>query len=156
MLSYMKDLKFDLVLPNLKATSREQALHLAADAVAKHIKVSGDLLFQGLAEKRRVERSCVGEGLAIADLKIRGLQRPFMVLTRFSHDVDFQAMDKQPVNLMCIVLSPERDGPIHLRRVARVSRLLKNSDLQQKLREASNEDAMRSLLIDPEGWMLAA
>jgi PTS system nitrogen regulatory IIA component len=54
------------------------------------------------------------------------------------------------------LLSPERDGPLHLRRLSSLSRLFKCDALVTKIKDAKDETTIRSLLIDPQGWMLAA
>ncbi|MAF97360.1 MAG: PTS sugar transporter subunit IIA, partial [Micavibrio sp.] len=71
-------------------------------------------------------------------------------------EVDFMSSDMRGVRLFAMVLSPLREGPLHLRRVSRVVRLLKNEDLQMRLLEAEDEMQMQSLLVNPEGWMIAA
>jgi PTS system nitrogen regulatory IIA component len=80
-----------------------------------------------------------------------------MMLATLAREIDdFKSADDQPVNLVAFILSPETDGPLHLRRLSRTSRMLKNETLRKRLQEAKDELAIRSLLIDPEGWVLAA
>lgn len=153
---YMQDLHFDLVVPSLKQARREQVLKQCVVAAAQKIDVKQERLYEYLSEPHRMQRMGAGEGVALADVKVKGLQKPFVMLARLDEEVDFMSSDMRGVRLFAMVLSPLREGPLHLRRVSRVVRLLKNEDLQMRLLEAKDEMQMQSLLVNPEGWMIAA
>ncbi len=153
---YSSDLHFDAILPRLKIVSNKQALMTFAQQVSKHLDVSEQRVFELLMKKENQTSSGVGNGIAIPHLQVRGAQRPFTVLATLENPVDFKAVDEQPVDLVCLVLSPESDGPLHLRRLSRISRLLMNETLHKKLCEARDEQSIQTLLMDPEGWLMAA
>lgn len=154
--AYSQDLHFDVVLPRLKLVSYKQVLMAFAKQAEKQLGVSATRLFDLLMEKETEASSGIGDGVAIPQLQVRGPQQSFTVLATLERPLDFNAVDNQPVDVVCLVLSPENDGPCHLRRLSRISRLLKNETLHSKLRDAGDEQAMRALLIDPEGWLMAA
>ena len=156
MFDYGKDLTFDLVLPRLKFVSSKQVLMEFARDAAKNLQLSESLLFEKLWEQEQASSSGIGGGVAIVHLKAVGPQRPFVILATLDREIDFNAIDGAPVNIAAFVLSPESDGPLHLRRLSRISRLLSNEILQKRILEARDELAVRSLLIDPDGWLLAA
>ena len=68
----------------------------------------------------------------------RGSRRP----------VDFDAIDDQPVDLIFLLLAPESAGADHLKALARVSRLLRDRSICEKLRGADKADALYALLTD--------
>lgn len=154
--AYSRDLQFDVVLPRLKVVSYKQVLLEFSRRAEKHLGISARALFDLLQEKENEATSGVGEGVAIPTLQVRGPQQAFTMLVTLERPVECNAVDNQPVDVVCLVLSPENEGPFHLRRLSRVSRLLKNETLHSKLRDAHDVEAMRALLIDPEGWLLAA
>ena len=156
MIGYSEDLQFDMIQPRLKFSNHEQLLQYCAREVADKIDKPAELILEGLHEKRRMERACMGDGLAIFDLKILGMRKPFIMLATLANELDFAAPDGLPLDMVCLVFSPQREGPFHLRRLSRISRLLKNDDLRQKIITVESESTIRSLLIDPEGWTLAA
>jgi len=153
---YSRDLDFDLILPHLKVMSYKQVLMQFAAQAAKHTNVSQSALFALLMKQERNTSSGVGNGVAIAHLQARGPQKPFTMLATLDHPVDFKAVDDKPVNLACLVFSPESEGPYHLRRLSRISRLLKNDILHKRILEAQDKESIHALLLDPEGWLLAA
>jgi PTS system nitrogen regulatory IIA component len=157
MLEYGKDLHFDLVLPRLKLVSAKQVLIEFVQHAARHQKISEHLLFEQLSKRENESGSGIGDGIAIPHLQIQGPQTSFTILATMAREIDdFKSTDDAPVNLAAFVLSPESDGPLHLRRLSRISRMLKNETMHKRLIEAQDELAIRSVLIDPEGWMLAA
>lgn len=154
--AYSRDLQFDVVRPRMKVVSYKQVLMEFAKHAEKHLGISKQALFNLLVEKETEASSGVGEGVAIPALQVRGPQQAFTMLVTLERAVECNAIDDQPVDMVCLVLSPESEGPYHLRRLSRVSRLLKNETLHRKLVDAGDVQAMRALLIDPEGWLLAA
>ena len=153
---YGRDLHFDVVLPRLKAMSFKQVLRQFAHHASEHLNVSEERLYNMLVEKEEKASSGIGDNIAIAHLKAVGPQKPFNMLATLQRPVECNAIDDEPVDVVCLVLSPETDGPYHLRRLARVSRLLTNDQLHKRLHDARDEQEIRSLLIDPEGWLMAA
>ena len=73
------------------------------------------------------------------------------VFVRLEHPVDFDAVDDQPVDLIFALFAPKGAGAEHLRALARVSRLLRQSDLRQQLRQARTTDAIHALLVQDGG-----
>lgn len=156
MLGYHEDLKIDGIVPGLKEQTRQGILEFCADHTVQHVGSSAEHILDGLSENHRLERACVGDGLAIFDLKVRGLREPYVMLVTLENDVDFGALDGLPIRLVCCVFSPQRDGVKHLRRLSRVSRLLKSEELREKIVGIHSESTIRSLLHNPDGWTIAA
>ncbi len=152
----VKNIGFDLIVPRMKVSHYEQFYKMCTDLVAEHTPVPSNKLYEGLTSKMRLERSLIGGGLLMADMRVNGIQEPFAMLVTLDQDVDFKAPDGVPVNVASVLLSPARDGNMHLSRVFRLTRLLKNDDLRNKLVEAKDEAAIQSLLLNPDGWMIAA
>ena len=67
---------------------------------------------------------------------------------RLERPIPFEAIDDQPVDLMFVLLAPAEAGAEHLRALARVSRLLRDATICQKLRGTDNADALYALLTD--------
>ena len=69
------------------------------------------------------------------------------VFVRLEQPVDFEAVDDQPVDLLFALFAPKDAGAEHLRALARVSRLLRQADLREQLRQARTADAIHALLV---------
>ncbi len=146
----------DLILPALKAGSKKQAYQLIVKQIASLGGLDEKELLQHCLKNEERASSGIGRGVAIPHLRVKNLKRSLTVLACLTHRVDFQAFDDNPVDLIFFLLSPESDGPYHLRRLARISRVCRDSGTCQALREAEGVDEMRAILINSDDIMMAA
>jgi len=73
------------------------------------------------------------------------------VFVRLEQPVEFESVDDQPVDLIFALFAPVDAGSEHLRALARVSRLLRQAELRQQLRQARTADAVHALLVQDSG-----
>lgn len=153
---YDQDIQFDLILTNLKVTNRKQLLMQLARHASEHLDISEQRLYKKILHHEKTANTYLGDDIALPNFQGKNIPKSFTVLATLDKPIDFCGDDFSPVDLIGLVLSPADDGPLHLRRLARISRLLKNDILHKRLSEAIDAEAVRSLLIDPQGWTLAA
>lgn len=153
---YERDIQFDIVLPDVKASSKKQVFMALGDALEKHLKVPASMICEELMRKEEKGSSALSGGVAIPELQLGNMMKPLTIFARLNAPVDFNAADGSLVDLVCFVISPTREGPLYLRRLSRISRLFKNEGLCERLRETADEDSIRTLIYNPDGWMLAA
>ncbi|MGH1399569.1 MAG: PTS sugar transporter subunit IIA [Alphaproteobacteria bacterium] len=156
MSNYIKDIQFNLITPNTHMASHKQALLTMAQEAADYLNISEKILLTRIMNKEDIASSSIGDGVAIPHLKMRRARSPFAMLMTLDKPVNGNAIDGKPLDIYSLLISPAEDGPIHLRRLSRISRLLKNKTLHKRLRETKDRDVMQALFIDPEGWLLAA
>ncbi len=150
------DIALNVVATSNKANSRKKAMQELSAMVASEINYPSQNLFDLLMDKEYHACSGIGGGVAIPQFKLKNLDKPVTAMIVLEKPVPFGANDGKPVDIICALFSPENDGPLHLRRLARLTRTLKDRELCEKIRDAGDEDIIRSLLISPEGWLLAA
>ncbi len=126
----------ELVVPEIEAvdkdsTLREMSGHLAGATGS----VAEEAIVTSLIERERLGSTGVGEGVAIPHTKIPGLDRLVAAFGRSNKGIAFDAIDNQPVYLVFVLLVPENSAGIHLKALARVSRLLKNATFRKRLLE---------------------
>jgi len=133
---------------NLRVTSKKQALQelskRAAELTGEHERV----IFDVLMERERLGTTGVGNGIAIPHGKLASLDRLHGMFARLETPVDFQSIDEQPVDLVFLLLAPETAGADHLKALARVSRLLRDEGVCEKLRGTDNDEALYALLTE--------
>ena len=139
----------DAVVPHLKATSKKQLLQELAARAAKVTGLSERRIFETLHERERLGSTGMGQGIAIPHGRFAGLERIAGMFVRLDAPIDYGATDDQPVDLVFLLLAPEGAGADHLKALARVSRLLRNQPVCEKLRAASQPAALYALLTDP-------
>lgn len=138
----------DGVIANLKANSKKQALQ---ELSARAARVTGQherVIFDTLLERERLGTTGVGNGIAIPHGRLAGLDKLYGLFARVERPVDFDSIDEMPVDLIFLLLAPESAGADHLKALARVSRLLRDKSVCEKLRGAESADALYALLTD--------
>jgi PTS system nitrogen regulatory IIA component len=141
----------DLVTPqavvaSLRVNSKRQALQELAARAATLCGRSEREVLEVLMQRERLGSTGIGSGIAIPHGKLPRLERLFGVFARLERPIDFEALDGQPVDLVFLLLAPEAAGADHLKALARVARMLRNSDVAQKLRDSRDGEAIYAVL----------
>ena len=131
---------------NLRVTSKKQALQELSKRAAEITGQHERAIFDVLMERERLGTTGVGHGIAIPHGKLASLDRLYGLFARLETPVDFQSIDEQPVDLVFLLLAPETAGADHLKALARVSRLLRDTSVCEKLRGSDNSEALYVLL----------
>jgi nitrogen PTS system EIIA component len=138
----------DSVIASLRATSKKQTLQELARRAAHIVDLHERRVFDVLVERERLGSTGVGMGIAIPHGKLFELHRLHGVFARLEKPVEFAAVDDRPVDLIFLLLAPESAGADHLKALARVSRLLRNGAICEKLRGTDSADGLYALLTD--------
>jgi PTS system nitrogen regulatory IIA component len=140
----------DGVVADLKATSKKQALQDLAKRAAEISGLHVRAIFDVLMERERLGTTGVGNGIAIPHGKLPNLERLHGMFARLENPIDFQAIDERPVDLIFVLLAPESAGADHLKALARISRLLRDEAICNKLRGTDNAEALFAILTESE------
>lgn len=143
----------DLITPSrvvaqLRATNKKQALQELAKRAAVMTGIQERTIYDVLIERERLGSTGIGMGIGIPHGRLPGLDKLCGIFARLDRPVPFDAIDDQPVDLMFLLLAPEGAGADHLKALARVSRLLRDRTVCEKLRGTDNADALYALLVD--------
>jgi PTS system nitrogen regulatory IIA component len=137
------------VLACVKAPGKKALLGDLAHRAALLHGIDERRVFELLLERERLGSTGIGGGIAIPHGRLAGLDRPRGLFARLGQPVDFDAIDERPVDLVFLLMAPEGAGADHLKALARVSRLLRDRSLVEKLRATEKADALYALLIEP-------
>jgi PTS system nitrogen regulatory IIA component len=136
------------VVAQLRATNKKQALQELAKRAAAMTGIQERMIYDVLIERERLGSTGIGMGIGIPHGRLPGLGTLCGIFARLDRPVPFDAIDDQPVDLIFLLLAPEGAGADHLKALARVSRLLRDRTVCEKLRGTDNADALYALLID--------
>lgn len=134
------------ILPNLKVNGKKQALQEIAAKAAELTGQSDRAILENLLQREKLGSTGVGNGVAIPHGKLSKLDQVFGLFARLDRPIDFDALDGQQVDLIFLLLAPEGAGADHLKALARVARLLRDPDIARRLRDATDADAIYSVL----------
>jgi nitrogen PTS system EIIA component len=136
------------VIPNLRVTSKRQALQELARRAATLIGEDEHKIFESLWEREQLGSTGIGNGTAVPHGRIPGFKRMLTMFARLEKPIEFDAIDSQPVDLIFLLLTPADAGADHLKALARIARLLRNRAMCAKLRGTESTDAIYALLTD--------
>lgn len=136
------------VEPSLGASNKPGVLR---ELVGLVLKTKPDLdpnhLVDTLLRREKLQSTGIGDGVAIPHGKTDAVSEVIVCVGRSVDGVDFQSLDGAPAHLFVTLLVPAGEAGLHLKSLARVSRLLKQADLRQALLDAADGDAMYQLLL---------
>ena len=142
---------FDFIEDNVRATSIEDIFqHVEAGLKNLDNKIRFRRIKKVLRLGHEDTSYTIGNGIAVLNAKTFGVNRKVIGFLRLSKPIDFKADDGKQCDLIAVILSPQHHGPLHLRRLSRVSRLLKDTKMVDKLREAEDADVLKILLGSPD------
>jgi len=131
----------------VSAANKRQALALVAEIAARSLGMEAPDILDALSEREQAGSTGVGHGVAAPHARLEGLTRIRGVFVRLEQPVEFESVDDQPVDLIFALFAPVDAGAEHLRALAKVSRLLRHTELRQQLRQARTADAVHALLV---------
>jgi PTS system nitrogen regulatory IIA component len=134
------------VAHRLGADSKRQAMAAIADLAGPAFSIPAAEVLDALLAREALGSTGVGAGVALPHARLKGLVRMRAVFLRLEQPVDFDAVDDQPVDLLFALFAPEDANTEHLRALARVSRLLRRTEIRRQLRQARTPDTMHALL----------
>ena len=136
------------IAPRATATDKRQVLALISDIAARNFGLDAGMILDALAEREQAGSTGLGRGVAVPHARLEGLSRMRAVFLRLEHPVDFASVDDQPVDLVFALFSPAGPaGSVHLQGLARISRLMRQKDLREQLRQSRAAEAIRALLV---------
>jgi PTS system nitrogen regulatory IIA component len=138
----------DAVIPALKVQSKKQLLQELAERAAAITHIPERRIFETLVERERLGTTGMGQGIAIPHGRLAGLAKITGLFARLDPPIAYEAVDEQPVDLVFLLLAPEGAGADHLKALARVSRLLRNQAICEKLRATTDAQALYALITE--------
>jgi PTS system nitrogen regulatory IIA component len=137
------------ILPALKVNGKKQAILELSARAAKLTGQNERLIFETLMQREKLGSTGVGNGIAIPHGKLAKLEKLVGLFARLDRPIDFESLDGQPVDLIFLLLAPEAAGADHLKALARVARMLRETSVVRKLRDSRNAEALYAVLAMP-------
>ena len=104
--------------------------------------------FDALMERESLGPTGVGHGIALPHARLHGMERFAAVFVRLERALDFDSVDRQPVDLVFALFTPKNSGVEHLKALALVSRTMRDAGLCAKLRANSDPAALHAVLTE--------
>lgn len=127
-------------------TSKKRLMQRTSEIAAELLPLSSNSILDALVDRENLGATGVGNGVALPHARLAKLDQVTGIFVRLERAIDFDAVDRQPVDLIFALLAPEDAGVEHLKALALVSRTLRDESLCAKLRANSNTATLHLLL----------
>jgi PTS system nitrogen regulatory IIA component len=141
----------ELVIAELEASRKEQAIaELAAHLAARIPGLEKDVLALALMEREKLASTAIDQGVAIPHAKMRTISQLVACIGRKSAGIDFDSMDGRPTHLFFVLVAPENSTGVHLKALARISRLFRDPGFRQRMMEAPDAASLYQVIADED------
>lgn len=140
-------LDFEAIKVALPAGNKRGLLQHLANLAGQRIGVDSAAILASVVERERLGSTGFGDGVAIPHGKVEGLDGIYGLFARLSEPVDYKAIDRRPVDMAFLLLSPPDAGAEHLKALAAISRLVRHGPTLDKMRGARSADALAAVLM---------
>jgi len=144
-------LREDLVFPDLAASDKAGVLgELSAGLAKAYPALAAPRLTETLLEREKLGSTGIGEGVAIPHGKLPGIPGLIAAFARSKKGVDFASIDGKPTYLFFVLFAPENSAGLHLKALARISRLFKQPQFRQSIQSADGAAAICRLISEED------
>lgn len=144
-------LSLDTILAEIKANNKESVIEELADFLYQKNMISDKSeVVRVLLEREQLGSTGIGENVAIPHAKMKGIDEIIAVFGISKKGVEFDSLDRKPVNFIFMLIAPENAAGTHLKALARISRLLKNPEFKSCLLQATGKQAIYKIILNED------
>jgi nitrogen PTS system EIIA component len=140
----------ETILVDLQAKDKKGILEELVEPVSGITGISHDELVRKLMERERLGSTGIDGGIGIPHGKIKNLDSLIMGFGICRRGVNFESIDKQPTYLFFLLFTPENSTGLHLKLLARISRLLKGKEFRKKLLDATSKEEVIAIIKEED------
>lgn len=129
-------------------TSKKRLFQELAEVAGQVHAIQPALVLDGLQERETLGPTGVGHGIALPHARLEDLDRIVGLFVRLEKPLDYDSVDRQPVDLVFCLLAPKDSGVDHLKALALVSRTMRDAGVVAKLRANTDPAKLYAILTE--------
>jgi PTS system nitrogen regulatory IIA component len=134
-----------IVSPVIATTKKDALLELAQRAAELSGQPAREI-YDAVLQRERLGSTGIGDGVAIPHGKLSNVSTIYGVFARAERPIDFDALDGAPVDLIFMLITPEKAGADHLKALACAARMLRDAPTVSALRRTRDSGALYELI----------
>jgi len=139
-----------VVVP-LKAATKREAIDALVDSMAAAGRIADAATVKKAVWDRELQRSTgIGEGLAIPHGKTQAAPRLTLAVGRLADPIDYDSIDRKPVRLVVLLVSPPDKTSEHIQALGRISRLMTSAEFRERVYNAASPEQLVELFRGAE------
>lgn len=132
-------------------TSKKRLFQDLGELAASAYGLDPNVVADALQERESLGPTGVGHGVALPHARISGVAAVSGAFLRLERPLDFNSVDRQPVDLVFALFAPLESGVDHLKALALVSRTLRDPGICTKLRANTDPAILHAILTSAPG-----
>ncbi len=129
----------EAIVVNLQGKEKKDVLEEMVEALAKSKKISSkEKVVKILLDREELGSTGIGQGIAIPHGKTNEVDNVVIAFGSSKQGIEFESLDGEPVYLVFLLLAPVESTGVHLKALAKISRILKDKHFRQSLRDAKD------------------
>jgi PTS system nitrogen regulatory IIA component len=148
-------LKAEAVKTIAACTSKKRLFHDLGELAEACYGVPSTRVIDALIEREGLGPTGVGQGVALPHARLAEAGEVCGLFLRLEKPLNFDAVDRQPVDLVFALIAPENAGVDHLKALALVSRTLRDTSVCAKLRANSDPSTLYTILTEMQSSQAA-
>ena len=137
------------VILDAESTSKKRVLERAGILFESTSQVSRSQVFDSLFAREKLGSTGLGHGVAIPHGRIKGVRDAIAAFIKTQEPIPFDAPDGQPVNLIFVLLVPERATDLHLQLLGELAQMFSDKSFREQLQSSNDPVALHQLFV---GW----
>ena len=130
------------VFVGIRGSNKTQLLEDLCRRAASVLKIDADKITADILKREKLGSTGVGGGVAIPHARIADVKKPFGIFARLKSAIEFDAIDRQPVDLVFLLLLPTAPAAEQLNALALVARRLRDADTTRNARRATDSPGL--------------
>lgn len=148
-------LKPEAVKSLTSVSSKKRLLQGISDLAEHAYDLESILVLEALSAREALGPTGVGHGVALPHARLAGIDQVLGAFVLLDKPIDFDSVDRQPIDIAFALFAPENAGVEHLKALALVSRTLRDTAICAKLRANSDPATLYTILTSAESEQAA-
>ena len=130
------------VLVGVRMSDKTRLLQDLCRRAASILKIDADKITADILKREELGSTAMGGGVAIPHARIADVKKPFGIFARLKSAIEFDAIDRHPVDLVFLLLLPTASAGEQLNALAMVARSLRDADIVRNARHATTPSGL--------------
>lgn len=138
------------VMLDLDVSSKKRVFEHVGLLFENSLGIGRGQVFDALFARERLGSTGLGHGIAIPHGRIKGLREAAGAFVRTKSPIPFEAPDGNPVQLIFVLLVPEKATDVHLQILSELAQLFSNREMRAQLASLSDPAEVQKLITQWE------
>ncbi|CAH1203322.1 PTS IIA-like nitrogen-regulatory protein PtsN [Candidatus Nitrotoga sp. BS] len=143
-----KTLPLENVILDADSTSKKRVFERVGVLFENTHKIARSQIFDSLFAREKLGSTGLGHGVAIPHGRIKGLRDATAAFVKTQALIPFDAPDSQPVNLIFVLLVPERATDLHLQLLSELAQMFSDKTFREKIQNTNDVAIIHQLFTN--------